>query len=36
MFRNPDLAGSLRLIAAKGRDGYYKGKTADAILADLA
>ena len=30
--RNPDLAGSLRLIAEKGRDGYYKGKTADAIL----
>jgi gamma-glutamyltranspeptidase/glutathione hydrolase len=33
IFRNPDLAGSLRLIAEKGRDGYYKGKTADAILA---
>ena len=33
MFRNPDLAGSLRLIAANGRDGYYKGKTAEAILA---
>ena len=33
IFRNPDLAGSLRLIAANGRDGYYKGKTADAILA---
>ncbi len=32
VFRNPDLAGSLRLIAEKGRDGYYKGKTADAIL----
>ena len=32
VFRNPDLAGSLRLIAAGGRDGYYKGKTADAIL----
>jgi gamma-glutamyltranspeptidase/glutathione hydrolase len=32
VFRNPDLAGSLRLIAANGRDGYYKGKTADAIL----
>jgi gamma-glutamyltranspeptidase/glutathione hydrolase len=33
IFRNPDLAGSLRLIAEKGRDGYYKGKTAEAILA---
>ena len=32
VFRNPDLAGSLRLIAQHGRDGYYKGKTADAIL----
>jgi len=32
VFRNPDLAGSLRLIADKGRDGYYKGKTAEAIL----
>ena len=33
VFRNPDLAGSLRLIAEKGRDGYYKGKTAEAIVA---
>jgi gamma-glutamyltranspeptidase/glutathione hydrolase len=32
VFSNPDLAGSLRLIAQHGRDGYYKGKTADAIL----
>ena len=32
VFRNPDLAVSLRLIADKGRDGYYKGKTAEAIL----
>ena len=32
VFRNPDLAGSLRLIAEKGRDGYYTGKTAEAIL----
>jgi gamma-glutamyltranspeptidase/glutathione hydrolase len=33
VFRNPDLAGSLRLIAEHGRDGYYKGRTADAIVA---
>jgi gamma-glutamyltranspeptidase/glutathione hydrolase len=32
VFRNPDLARSLRLIAQHGRDGYYKGKTAEAIL----
>lgn len=32
VFRNPDLAASLRLIAEHGRDGYYKGKTAEAIL----
>jgi gamma-glutamyltranspeptidase/glutathione hydrolase len=33
VFRNPDLSASLQLIADKGRDGYYKGKTAEAILA---
>ena len=33
VFRNPDLAGSFRLIAEKGRAGFYEGKTADAILA---
>jgi gamma-glutamyltranspeptidase/glutathione hydrolase len=33
VFRNPDLAASLRRIAEQGRDGYYKGKTAEAILA---
>ncbi len=33
IFRNPDLARSLRLIAANGRDGFYDGPTAAAILA---
>jgi gamma-glutamyltranspeptidase/glutathione hydrolase len=33
VFRNPGLAGSLRRIAENGRDGYYKGRTAEAILA---
>ena len=33
VFRNPDLAGSLRLIAERGRAGFYEGKTAEAILA---
>ncbi len=33
VFRNPDLAASLRLIAEHGRAGFYEGPTADAILA---
>jgi gamma-glutamyltranspeptidase / glutathione hydrolase len=33
MFRNPELAASLRLIADQGPRGFYEGKTADAILA---
>jgi gamma-glutamyltranspeptidase/glutathione hydrolase len=33
LFKNPDLAKSLRLVAQHGRDGFYKGPTADAILA---
>jgi gamma-glutamyltranspeptidase/glutathione hydrolase len=33
LFRNPDLAGSLRLIAEEGRAGFYEGRIADAILA---
>jgi gamma-glutamyltranspeptidase / glutathione hydrolase len=33
VFKNPQLAASLRLIAAKGPAGFYEGKTAEAILA---
>ena len=33
VFRNPDLAASLKRIAdANGRDGYYKGETAQKIV----
>jgi gamma-glutamyltranspeptidase / glutathione hydrolase len=32
LFRNPDLARSLRLIAEQGRRAFYKGEIADAIL----
>jgi gamma-glutamyltranspeptidase/glutathione hydrolase len=33
LFRNPDLARTLRLIAERGTDGFYRGPTAEAILA---
>src|SRR5205823_2327144 len=32
VFRNPDLARALRLIADKGRDAFYKGEIAAALL----
>jgi gamma-glutamyltranspeptidase/glutathione hydrolase len=33
LFRNPALARTLRLLAEKGRDAYYKGPVAEAIVA---
>jgi len=33
IFRNPDLAKALRLIAEGGRDAFYKGPIAQAIVA---
>jgi gamma-glutamyltranspeptidase/glutathione hydrolase len=33
IFRNPDLAKTFRLLQAHGRDGFYKGEVARAIVA---
>ena len=33
ILRNPDLASALRLIQAEGRDAFYKGAIADALVA---
>src|SRR5450755_1288132 len=35
VFKNPALGESLRQIAAKGRDGYYKGKMAENLVKFL-
>ena len=35
VFRNPNLARSLELIAKDGRDAFYKGAIAQAIAADM-
>jgi gamma-glutamyltranspeptidase/glutathione hydrolase len=34
-FRQPDLAKTLRTIAEKGHDGFYKGWVADSIVAEM-
>ena len=36
IFKNPDLARTLRLIAEKGRDAFYKGEIADKIDTFMA
>jgi gamma-glutamyltranspeptidase/glutathione hydrolase len=33
LFRNPDLATSLTRVAENGRDGFYRGPTAQAVIA---
>lgn len=32
VFKNPEIANTLRIIGEKGRDGFYKGPIAEAIL----
>jgi len=35
VWRNPDLARTLSRIAERGPDGFYKGETADLIVAEM-
>ena len=35
VFQQPDLATTLERIAAKGRDGFYVGRTADLLVAEM-
>ena len=36
VFRQPDLAATLERIAERGRDGFYAGRTADLLVAEMA
>jgi gamma-glutamyltranspeptidase / glutathione hydrolase len=36
VFKNPEIAHTLRIIGEKGRDGFYKGPIAEAILKSSA
>ncbi len=35
LFRQPDLADTLQRISDQGKNGFYKGKTADLIVAEM-
>ncbi|WP_345362623.1 gamma-glutamyltransferase [Actinoallomurus liliacearum] len=35
IFRNPDLAHALRVLQRKGRDAFYTGEIADAVVAKI-
>jgi gamma-glutamyltranspeptidase/glutathione hydrolase len=35
ILRQPDLAGTLRLVRDQGRDGFYKGRTAELIEKEM-
>lgn len=35
LWKQPDLVKTLKRISAKGRDGFYGGKTADLIVAEM-
>ena len=35
LLKQPDLAATLEAVASKGRDGFYAGRVADLIVADM-